>query len=98
VGTDSSYGERDDYGRVRVGHEILELIGCGYTPLEAITAATHSAARVLGIEGRTGSVAVGLEADLLVVDRDPRTDPTTLFEPLLIVSDGKVALDRLALR
>ena len=98
VGTDSSYGERDDYGRVRVGHEILELIGCGYTPLEAITAATHSAARVLGIEGRTGSVAVGLEADLLVVDRDPRTDPTTLFEPLLVVSDGKIALDRLALR
>ena len=98
VGTDSSYGDRDDYGRVRVGHEILELIGCGYTPIEAITAATYDAARALGIEGRTGSVAVGLEADLLVVDRDPRTDPTTLFEPLLVVSDGKIALDRVALR
>jgi len=98
VGTDSSYGDRDDYGRVRVGHEILELIGCGYTPIEAITAATYDAARALGIEGRTGSVAVGLEADLLVVDRDPRTDPTTLFEPLLVVSDGKITLDRVALR
>lgn len=98
VGTDSSYGDRDDYGRVRPAHEIQELIGCGYTPLEAITAATYDAARVLGIEGRTGSVAVGLEADLLVVDRDPRADPTTLFEPLLIVSDGRVVLDRVALR
>ncbi|MFO0512557.1 MAG: amidohydrolase family protein, partial [Gammaproteobacteria bacterium] len=66
VGTDSSYGDRDDYGRVRPAHEIQELIGCGYTPIEAITAATYDAARVLGIEGRTGSVAVGLEADLLV--------------------------------
>jgi imidazolonepropionase-like amidohydrolase len=83
---------------VRPAHEIQELIGCGYTPIEAITAATYDAARVLGIEGRTGSVAVGLEADLLVVDRDPRTDPTTLFEPLLVVSDGKIALDRVALR
>jgi imidazolonepropionase-like amidohydrolase len=98
VGTDSSYGDRDDYGRVRPAHEIQELIGCGYAPLEAITAATYDAARVLGIEGRTGSVAVGLEADLLVVDRDPRTDPTTLFEPLLVVSDGRIALDRVALR
>jgi hypothetical protein len=33
-----------------------------------------------------------------VVDRDPRIDPTTLFEPLLVVSDGKIALDRVALR
>lgn len=98
VGTDSSYGDRDDYGRVRPAHEIQELIGCGYTPLEAITAATYDAARVLGIEGRTGSVAVGLEADLLVVDRDPRADPTTLFEPLLVVSDGRIVLDRIALR
>jgi len=98
VGTDSSYGDGDDYGRVRPAHEIAELIGCGYTPLEAITAATYNSARVLGIEARTGSVAVGLEADLLVVDRDPRVDPTTLFEPLMVLSDGRIALDRLALR
>ena len=98
VGTDSSYGDRDDYGRVRVGHEIQELMGCGFTPLEAITAATFNAAQVLGVEGRTGSIQVGLEADLLVVDRDPRIDSSTLFEPLLVVSDGRIELDRLALR
>jgi imidazolonepropionase-like amidohydrolase len=98
VGTDSSYGDGDDYGRVRPGHEIMELIGCGYSALEAITAATYNSARVLGIESRTGSIAVGLEADLLIVDRDPRVDPTTLFEPLLVLSDGRIALDRLALR
>lgn len=98
VGTDSSYGDGDDYGRVRPGHEIMELIGCGYSALEAITAATYNSARVLGIESRTGSIAVGLEADLLIVDRDPRVDPTTLFEPLLVLSDGRIALDRLSLR
>ncbi|NDE02673.1 MAG: hypothetical protein EBZ91_13260, partial [Gammaproteobacteria bacterium] len=98
TGTDSSYGDGDDYGRVRVGHEILELIDCGYSVLEAISAATYNAARVLGIETRTGAIAVGLEADLLLVDRDPRLDPTTLFEPLLVISDGTVVLDREALR
>ena len=76
----------------------MELIDCGYSALEAITAATYNSARVLGIESRTGSIAVGLEADLLIVDRDPRVDPTTLFEPLLVLSDGRIALDRLALR
>jgi imidazolonepropionase-like amidohydrolase len=52
----------------------------------------------LGIESRTGSIAVGLEADLLVVDRDPRADLTTLFEPMLILTNGKVVLNRLSQR
>jgi imidazolonepropionase-like amidohydrolase len=98
VGTDGTYGDGDESSRVRPGHEVAELIACGYTPLEAITSATYNSARVLGIEARTGSVAVGLEADLLVVDRDPRTDPTTLFEPMVVITDGKVVLNRLSQR
>jgi imidazolonepropionase-like amidohydrolase len=50
---------------------------------------------VLGIEARTGSVTVGLEADLLVVDRDPRVDTSTLFEPMVVVNNGEVVLNRL---
>jgi imidazolonepropionase-like amidohydrolase len=92
--TDGSYGDGDDTARIRVAHDIEELVGCGFTPLEAIMAATRSGARVLGIEARTGTVAVGLEADLLVVDRNPLQDTTTMFEPMLVVSDGKVVLDR----
>jgi imidazolonepropionase-like amidohydrolase len=98
VGTDGTYGDGDESSRVRPGHEVAELIACGYTPSEAITSATYNSARVLGIEARTGSVAVGLEADLLVVDRDPRTDPTTLFEPMVVITDGKVVLNRLSER
>lgn len=98
VGTDGSYGDGEDYARVRPGHEIAELIGCGYSALEAISSATYQSARVLGIEKRTGSVAVGLEADLLVIDRDPRTDTTTLLEPLVVINDGKIVLNRFALR
>jgi imidazolonepropionase-like amidohydrolase len=94
VGTDGDYGEGDG-ARVRPGHEIEELVALGFTPLEAISAATYQSARVLGIEARTGSIAVGLEADLLVVERDPRLDTTTLFEPMLVISDGRVVLSRL---
>jgi imidazolonepropionase-like amidohydrolase len=94
VGTDGDYGEGEG-ARVRPAHEIEELVALGFTPLEAISAASYQSARVLGIEARTGSIAAGLEADLLVVERDPRLDTTTLFEPLLVVSDGRVVLNRL---
>jgi imidazolonepropionase-like amidohydrolase len=95
AGTDGTYGDGDDSSRVRPAHEIGELIGCGLTPIEAIAAATGNSARLLGIAGRTGTVAIGLEADLLVVDRDPRLDPTTLFEPMMIIEDGTIVTDRL---
>lgn len=67
---------------------------CGFTSLEAIQAATLNGARVLGIDARTGTIRPGLEADLLVVERDPLRDGSALFEPLLVVSDGLVLFER----
>jgi imidazolonepropionase-like amidohydrolase len=93
--TDGTYGDGDDTARIRVAHDIEALIACGFSPLEAITAATAHGARMLGLQDRTGRVASGLEADLLVVDRNPLEDPTTLFEPMLVVSDGAIVLNRL---
>lgn len=94
-GTDGSYGDGDDSSRVRPGFEMQELIACGLSPLEAISAMTWNSARVLGIETRTGSIAVGMEADLQVVARDPRLDTSSLFEPMLIINNGSLVLNRL---
>jgi imidazolonepropionase-like amidohydrolase len=61
--TDGSYADNDDTGRIRIAHEIAMLRDdIGMTPLESITAATLSGARVLGVDGRTGSISVGMEA------------------------------------
>ena len=95
TGTDGTYGDGDATSRIRIAHEIEELVKSGYTPLEAITAATGTAARLLGVDSRTGTIAPGKEADLLVVDRNPLEDTTTLFEPMLVVNNGKVVLDRM---
>ncbi len=46
----------------------------GFTPLEAIEAATSVAADACGIGGRKGRVAPGHDADLLVVEGDPLRD------------------------
>ncbi len=92
--TDGTYDDGDDTGRVRVAHEIAlyrEL--SGMTALESITAATLTGARVLGIESRTGSIRVGLEADLVAFEGDPLEDSAMLFEPRLVVSDGRVLVE-----
>ena len=53
-------------------HESLKLaVKVGFTSLEAIRIATLNGATFLGIQDRTGSIAVGKEADLLVVRGDP---------------------------
>lgn len=91
--TDGSYAE-DDIGDLRVAHDIalLREFG-GLSPLESITAATLNGARVMGIESRTGTIRVGLEADLVAYDGDPLVDATTMFEPRLVVSDGRVLVE-----
>jgi imidazolonepropionase-like amidohydrolase len=92
--TDGSYADREDTGRIRVAHDIASLRqDCGFTPLESITAATLNGARVLGVDDRTGTVRVGLEADLVVYEGDPLADVRTMFDPRLVVSDGRVAVE-----
>jgi imidazolonepropionase-like amidohydrolase len=55
--------------------EMIALVEHGIlTPLEAITAATLHPALALGIADRTGTVEVGMSADLVILDADPTTD------------------------
>lgn len=57
----------------------LELIGlAGFTPAEALTAATRTPAEMLGLQSEIGGIRVGGIADLVVVDGDPLADLTAL--------------------
>ena len=47
------------------------LVDAGFTPLEAITMGTLNGARYLGREAQIGTIAVGKQADLVVLDGDP---------------------------
>ncbi|MGO2664077.1 amidohydrolase family protein [Mycetocola reblochoni] len=50
-------------------------------PLDVIRSATSTAAQLLRLEGRIGTLAVGADADLLVVDGDPVDDIGVLTSP-----------------
>jgi imidazolonepropionase-like amidohydrolase len=58
--------------------EIEELVKGGFTPLEALTAATRTAAECLGMEHEIGSLESGKMADFVIVDGDPLTDVSVL--------------------
>lgn len=62
----------------------------GFTPAEAIQSATILPARVVGADRRTGSIAVGKEADMVLVDGDASADLGALRRVVTVVSDGYV--------
>jgi imidazolonepropionase-like amidohydrolase len=47
------------------------LVEAGFSPLEAITIGTLNGAKYLGRDQRIGSIAVGKQADLVLVGGDP---------------------------
>jgi imidazolonepropionase-like amidohydrolase len=51
--------------------QIELLVEEGFTPVQAISIATLNGARYLGRETAIGTIAVGRQADLLVVNGDP---------------------------
>ncbi len=88
---DSSYGPLSVY---RIPGEINAFIELGMTPVDALRAATIVSAEAYGLDGQTGAIEVGLEADLLVFDRDPLEQPSVLHNPLLVMSNGRIAVNR----
>ncbi len=93
AGTDTGYGPNSNR---RMPHEVAEFVALGMPPMDAIKAATSLAADCLGIGARTGAIKPGMEADMIVVERDPLADIVNLQDVLVVINDGKVALNRLA--
>jgi imidazolonepropionase-like amidohydrolase len=93
AGTDTGYLPRSNR---RVPDEIVELANVGIPPMDAIKAATAVSAECLGIEKRTGSIRAGLEADFVVVDRSPLDDIRNVGDVVIVINNGKVAVNRLS--
>ena len=52
-------------------HELSHMAANGFTPQQALHAATRSAAELMGLEERLGTLEPGKIADVVVVDGDP---------------------------
>jgi imidazolonepropionase-like amidohydrolase len=95
-----------DYGFIWCPHgeyaKDIELFvtDMGFSPMEAIVAATKHGSQLMRMEDETGTVEVGKFADLLVVDGDPLENIAILQDRsrlAMVMKDGKVMVNTLGL-
>jgi imidazolonepropionase-like amidohydrolase len=82
-----------DAGVYKHGKNWLEfgyMISAGMKPMEAIKAATISAAELLGVKDILGSIEVGKLADIVAVDGDPLKDSQAFGKVIFVMKDGIV--------
>jgi hypothetical protein len=79
----------DGWG-IEIVRELELYEKAGFTKAEAIQSATIVPARLVGADKRTGSIAVGKEADLMLVDGDVSKELGALRRVVTVVSDGYV--------
>jgi imidazolonepropionase-like amidohydrolase len=95
-----------DYGFIWCPHgeyaKDIELFvtDMGFSPMEAIVAATKHGSELMRTETETGTVEPGKYADLLIVDGDPLEDIAILQDRsklALVMKDGQVMVNTLEL-
>src|SRR3954451_14972168 len=84
-GTDAGVYPHGDNAR-----QFAKMVEWGMTPLQAIQAATRSAAIALNREADVGAIAVGRYGDLVAVDGDPLQDVRTLEHVRTVIKGGEV--------
>ncbi|MDQ2855655.1 MAG: amidohydrolase family protein [Acidobacteriota bacterium] len=68
--------------------EVELLVEAGFTPIEAIKIASFNGAKFLGEDAHIGSVAVGKQADLMVVKGNPAASISDIEKVEIVFKDG----------
>jgi len=70
--------------------EFVYMVDAGMTPMDAIKAATISAAELVGQKEVLGSIEKGKIADIIAVSGDPLKDISVMKDVVFVMKDGKV--------
>jgi imidazolonepropionase-like amidohydrolase len=87
------YYEDDAINRISI--EVERFVEFGMSNFDALQTATVNSAELLELDDRTGRIAVGFEADLILVPGNPLTNIEALQDVLLVMSNGRLALKRI---
>jgi imidazolonepropionase-like amidohydrolase len=68
--------------------EVELLVEAGFTPLEAIKIATLNGAKFLGEDSRIGSIAIGKQADLMIIKGNPAAKISDIENIEIVFKDG----------
>ena len=86
-----------DGSGIELVRELELYVEAGFTPAEALETATLNAARLQHVEASVGSIAVGKNADLVLVEGDPSQHIGDLRHTRMVMMDG-IPMDTDALR
>ena len=89
-GVKIAFGSDTIFPHEHAAREFAQMVRLGLTPLQAIRAATLSAAEVLGIDGETGTLEAGKAADLIAVAGDPLKDIRALESVSFVMKGGQL--------
>lgn len=79
----------------RIATEVAHFVRLGMSNFEALQSATVVSAELLHLEDRTGRIAEGFDADMILVPANPLEDIAALQDVLLVMSNGQIALKRI---
>ena len=68
--------------------EVELLVESGFTPLEAIKIASFNGAKFLGEDAHIGSIALGKQADLMIVRGNPAVNISEIEKVEIVFKDG----------
>jgi imidazolonepropionase-like amidohydrolase len=73
---------------------IYRVQTCGQEPMDAMVSANSLAAEALRLQDRTGSIAPGLDADIIALDGDPLKDITAVRRVVFVMKGGKIFVNQ----
>lgn len=83
-------GSHEEFEGIDYHWELQALASGGLTPAEVLQIATRESAKVIGRLQELGTVEAGKYADLVVLQRDPRTDIRNTLTAEYVVKNGRV--------
>jgi imidazolonepropionase-like amidohydrolase len=72
-----------------VHEELATFIAVGFSPREALAAATREPAELMRASDIVGTVEIGKRADLLLLSENPLADIRTVRQPVGVMAGGR---------
>ncbi|UOQ97972.1 amidohydrolase family protein [Hymenobacter sp. 5317J-9] len=89
AGSDSGPFNSFIYPGASLQDEVILLVQAGLTPLQALQAATVNGARFMGVADRTAAIAVGKDADLVLLTANPLENIANIRHIDAVISRGR---------
>ena len=98
LGVKMATGADNDYSAestTRISLEVEHFVRLGMSNFMALQAATKNGAKLLRLSMKTGTLAVGMEADIILLPNNPLEDIMALQDVLMVISNGQLAFKRI---